>query len=62
MPPRSDDEIAARIATGVASGKIRPEFAHMYASALQDEANGDGIVMRNPKIKPKPPRKPSGSV
>ena len=41
--------------------KYRPEFAHMCASALQ-QANGDGIVMRNPKIKPKPPRKPSGSV
>ena len=58
-PPRSDDEIAAIVAADVKSGKIKPELAHMYAAALQDEANGDCIVMRDPKIVKRPPRKPS---
>jgi hypothetical protein len=60
-PVRSDDEIAAIVVAAVKSGAIKPELAHMYASALQDEADGKSIVMRDPGIRPRPPKKPSWS-
>ena len=49
----TDDEIAAIVAARVRNGEIRPEYASMYAKALQDEANGDGVVMRDPGIRPR---------
>jgi hypothetical protein len=59
VPQRTDDEIATRIATMVDAGEISPELAHLYERALRDEQAGRCIVMRDPKIRPKPPRKPS---
>ena len=58
-PLRSDDEIAARVAAMVAAGEIKPELAQMYEKALRAEADGKGHIMRDPRIRPKPPRRPS---
>jgi hypothetical protein len=33
----------------------------MFEKALRDEQAGKGTVMRNPQVKPRPPRKPTGS-
>ena len=60
-PQRSDDEIAHRVATMVAKGEIKPELAPMFEKALRSEADGRSVVMRNPGVKPKPPRRPSWS-
>ena len=43
----------------VNKGEIKPEQAEIFERALRDEQDGKSIVMRNPHIKPKPPRKPS---
>ena len=56
---RSDDEIAARIVAMVNAGEIKPELAEMYERALRSEADGSSMVMRNPGIRPRPPKKPS---
>ena len=58
-PHRSDDEIAAYVVKEVAAGRIPPALAQACERALRDEAAGKAIVMRDPKIKPRMPRKPS---
>jgi hypothetical protein len=58
-PQRSDDEIAAHVAAMVNAGKIKPELAPMIERVLRDEADGKSTVMRDPMIRPKPPRRPS---
>ena len=55
---RSDDEIATYVIAEVEAGRIKPELASMVERALRDEAAGKCIVMRNPGIKPRPPRAP----
>ena len=42
---RSDDEIATRVASMVAKGKISPAIAPMIERALRAEADGKGITM-----------------
>ena len=58
-PQRTDDEITARINTMVSTGQIRADQAPMYERALRDEVDGKAIVMRDPGIRPRPPRRPS---
>jgi hypothetical protein len=43
----------------VSKGEIKAAHAHMYERVLRDEAAGRSTIMRDPKIKPKPPRRPS---
>jgi hypothetical protein len=43
----------------VNAGEIKPELAQMFERALRDEAAGKVIIMRDPGIRPRPPRKPS---
>ena len=57
--PRSDAAIVKRVAAMVNKGEIKPEHAEMFERALRDEQDGKSIVMRNPQIKPRPPRRPS---
>lgn len=46
--------------------RLRPEesqeeyLARLRRQALEDEAAGRSVVMRDPQIQPKQPRKPSG--
>ena len=47
MKWRSDDEIAKRIATMVATGEIKREYAHMYEKTLRDEQAGKCITMNS---------------
>ena len=54
-----DDEITLRIAAEVAAGRIAPALAHMYERALRDEQAGKATIMRDPGVRPKPPRRPS---
>jgi hypothetical protein len=58
-PDYADDEIAFRVARMVSTGEIKPEQARWIEKALRDEQAGKCVVMRNPGIKPRPPRKPS---
>ena len=58
-PQRSDDEISLRVAKMVIAGEIRAEFAAMYERALRDEAAGKSVVMRDPGVRPRPPRRTS---
>ena len=58
-PQRSDAEISIRVAKMVNAGEIKPELAQMFERALRDEAAGKVIIMRDPGIRPRPPRKPS---
>ena len=55
---RTDDQIAAYVTAEVEAGRIPLHLAHACERALRDEADGKGHVMRNPGIKPKPPRAP----
>ena len=45
MKWQSDDEISKRIAAMVATGEIKPEYAHMYEKTLRDEQAGKCITM-----------------
>jgi hypothetical protein len=39
---------------------VKPYSLEWYRQrALQDEKDGKAVVMRDPKIKPKPPKRPS---
>ena len=58
-PRRSDDEISLRVAKMVTTGEIKPDLAPMFEKILRDERDGRAIVMRDPGIRPRPPRKPS---
>ena len=58
-PQRSDDEISIRVATMVNTGAIKPALAAMFEKALRDEAAGKSIVMRDPGVRPRLPKKPS---
>lgn len=58
-PQRTDDEISIRVAKMVNAGEIKPELAQMFERALRDEVAGKAIIMRDPGIRPRPPRKPS---
>jgi len=40
-------------------GRIKPEVARWVEKALRDEADGKATIMRDPKIRPRPPKKPS---
>jgi hypothetical protein len=55
---RSDDEITAYVATKVETGRITPEWAPLLERALREEAAGKCVIMRNPQIKPRPPKAP----
>jgi hypothetical protein len=55
---RTDDEIASYVVGEVAAGRIKPESAPMVERILRDEAAGRCVVMRDPKIRPRPPRAP----
>jgi hypothetical protein len=57
-PERSDDEIRQHIIQMVEAGEIRADQAVMFERALRSEADGKSTIMRNPQIKPKPPRRP----
>jgi hypothetical protein len=57
--PRSDYEIAERVAAEVAAGRIAPTLAPMFEKALRDEQAGKAIVMRDPGVRPRPPKRPS---
>jgi hypothetical protein len=59
---RSDDEIARYVTAEVEAGRIPLHLARACEQALRDEADGKCVVMRDPKIKPRPPRKPSWSI
>jgi hypothetical protein len=59
IPWRSDDEIAKYVAAEVKAGRIPPGIAQGCEAALRAEADGHAIVMSDPKIKKRPPRKPS---
>ena len=43
----------------VNKGEIKPELAEMFERALRDEQDGKSIVMRDPGIRPRPPKRPS---
>ena len=43
----------------VNKGEIKPEQAEMFERALRDEQDGKSIVMRDPGVRPRPPRRPS---
>ena len=58
-PPRTDDEIAARIVAMVERGEIPAALAGMFERALRDEQAGKAIVMRDPGVRPRPPKRPS---
>jgi hypothetical protein len=58
-PHRSDDEIAKYVAAEVKAGRIPLELARGCEQALRDEADGKCLVMRNPRIKKRPPKRPS---
>jgi hypothetical protein len=58
-PQRTNQEIIDLVAVGVAAGRIKPELAHLYERALQDEAEGRGTIMRDPQVRRCPPRRPS---
>jgi hypothetical protein len=58
-PPRTDEEIAAYVTAEVEAGRVPLERAQALERLLRDEADGKCVVMRDPKIRPKPPRKPS---
>lgn len=60
-PDRTDDEIATYVAAEVAAGRVKPDFAQRLERILRDEADGKCVVMRDPKIRPRPPRRPSWS-
>ena len=59
LPPRTDDEITERVTAMVRAGEIKPELAPMFERALRDEQAGKAIVMRNPGVRPRPPKRPS---
>jgi hypothetical protein len=56
---RSDDEITRYVMGEVEAGRIALERAPMVERILRDEAAGKCVVMRDPKIIKRPPRKPS---
>ena len=55
---RTDDEISTYVIGEVKAGRIKPETAPALERTLRDEAAGKCVVMRNPGIKPRPPRAP----
>jgi hypothetical protein len=60
-PHRTDDKIAAYVTAEVKAGRIPLELAQRVEQVLRDEADGKTTVMRDPKIRPRPPKKPSWS-
>ena len=58
-PHRSDDEIAKYVTVEVEAGRVSLEWAPKLERILRDEADGKCVVMRDPKIKRRLPRKPS---
>ena len=58
-PHRTDDEIAAYVAAEVKAGRVAPGFAQTLERMLREEADGKCVIMRDPKVKPRPPRRPS---
>jgi len=57
-PWRTDDEISAYVIAEVEAGRIKREYAPFLERSLRDEAAGRCVIMRNPNVKPRPPRSP----
>ncbi len=56
---RTDADIAGYVAAEVEAGRVSLARAQHLERALRDEADGKVVIMRDPKIKPKMPRRPS---
>jgi hypothetical protein len=56
---RSDAEIAAYVTAEVEAGRVPLERARRLEQILREESDGKCVVMRDPKIVKRPPRKPS---
>ena len=56
---RTDAEIADYVTAEVEAGRVPLEQARRLEQTLRDESDGKLIVMRDPQIKRRPPRKPS---